>query len=187
MATKTTSKNSATQISLLRVCRVHFYLALAFAIQIMAYDAWKLITPETVLQRWILAAGILIGTTIVWYQTRIKVKQESNLAVQVFSLVALDIIVVSIFVYMTRGMASRAVALFAIPIITAGVLKSRAALYTAAFLCIAAYTTAAVAYAVFNFNEGYNIERYGEIGFYSAVVLLLAGLVWAVINPRNRD
>jgi len=183
--TKNTQSDS-TPNRLVRACRMHFYFVLLLAIQIMLYDAWKLITPEAVLQRWLVAAGLLIATTVVWYLAKNPGNDSGRTKRLVFSLVAVDIVAVSTIIYMTRGMASRAVLLYIIPIVTAAALQSRTALFASAFFSIAAYTSTAVAYFVLNFNEGYKIELYGEVGFYSAGLLLLAGLLWAVIKvPRN--
>ena len=183
----TKAQLAITKSRFISVCRAHFYFVLLFAVQIMIYDAWKLITPESVLQRWLVSAGLLVSTAAVWYLARTPSNDAGRFKRLVFALVLVDVVAISIFVYLSRGMASRAVALYAIPIITAGVLQSRTALYTAAFLSIAAYSSAAVAYFVLNFNEGYKIELYGEVGFYAVAMILLASLSWAVINPDKSD
>jgi heme/copper-type cytochrome/quinol oxidase subunit 4 len=89
-------------------------------------------------------------------------------------------------VYVQRGMASRAVALYAIPLVVSTVLMSRAALLTTAALCVAAYTTTAVSYFVLNFNEGYKIELYGEITSYSVYFVILAALLWVSIRHKPK-
>src|SRR5690606_10929252 len=98
-------------------------------------------------------------------------------------LILADILIASFSVYTQRGMASRAVLLYIIPILVAASLGKRVVLFGAALLGIAAYTTTAIMYFVLNFNEGYKVELYGEIGFYSAIFLLVASLLWGVVKP----
>lgn len=174
------------QASIVSVSRVHFAFVLLAALQIMIYDAWKLVTPEYVLWRWVAVVLLLVVVTAVWYLAKVVSSQSLTLYTGfVFVLIVADITFASFSVYMQRGMASRAVALYAIPIIVSTILLSRAALFATALLCIAAYVLTAVSYFVLNFNEGYKIELYGEVGFYSALFLLLAALLWAVIRPKK--
>jgi len=183
MAKKTV--NGRLQSNLLNVVRLHFVYALLFAIQIIVYDAWKLITPEAVLERWIVAAMLFVVATVVWYLAHNK-----NIAAKFYrglllALILADIGVASFSVYTQRGMASKAVVLYVLPIMVSAVLASRAAILATAALCIAAYFTTAVSYFVLNFNEGYKIELYGEVIFYSAFFLLLASLMKVIISPKE--
>lgn len=186
------SKNNA-QVSLsdwlqngvLRISRVHFFLVAALVGQIILYDAWKVLTPDVVMWRWVSALVLLVGTTVVWQLAHSPDKSPGFYKRLVFGLVALDIAIATFGVYTQRGMASRAVFLYAIPIIVSAILLSRVALFTTATMCIAAYATAAMVYFTVYFNEGYKAELYAEVGFYSAGFLLLAGLLSAVIHFKN--
>lgn len=171
--------------SVIKVAGIHFVLVFAYILQVMVYDAWKLINPETVLLRWIMAAFVLLVTTAVWYLAHSRVSSTSSYKMLVWALILADVSLASFNVYTQRGMASRAVALYAIPIAVSAVLASRAALLATATLCIAAYTTTAVSYFVLNFNEGYKIELYGEVGSYSFLFLILAALLWVAIRPHR--
>ena len=179
------STRNDLRLRTIRISRLHFLYAALFAGQIIIYDAWKLITPEVVVRRWIMTTILLIVTAAVWYLARGKAGDNALYKRLVFALILVDIITASFNVYIQRGMASRAVMLYAIPIIVATVLKSRSAIFTAATLCVAAYTSTAIAYFVLNFNEGYKIELYGEVGFYSILMLLLAAMLWSVTRPRS--
>ncbi len=185
---KQTNKNQILQFrnSVTRVARWHFAYVLALAGQIIIYDAWKLITPEVVLQRWLVAAGLLAVTAVVWFLAKSKAMAANAYRNLVFVLIAADILVASFLVYSQRGMASRAVILYVIPIITAAVLRSRSAIVATAALCVAAYTSTALGYFVLNFNEGYKIELYGEVGFYSIGLFIVAFLLWAAIRPARK-
>lgn len=188
--TKATTKVSFAdwlQLGALRLSRVHFFLAGAIAAQIILYDAGKVLTPSMVMWRWIAAAILLIGTAAVWQLAHNTNKNVGFYKRLIYGLILLDIAVATFGVYTQRGMASRTVFLYAIPIAVSAILLSRAALYTTAVLCIAAYSAAAITYFVLNFNEGYKIELYGELGFYSAMFLVLAGMLSAVIHFKDSN
>ena len=173
--------------SLVRVAKVHFLLILAYVAQIIAYDASKLITPQVVLQRWYAAAALTGVVVAVWYLARSKVNNISTYKLLTWVLILADISFAVFNVYTQRGMASRAVVLFLIPIIISAILLSRVALFTTAILCVAAYTSASVAYFVNYFNEGYKIELYGEILFYSSIFMAAALALWAVIKSKHHS
>ncbi|MBW3569035.1 hypothetical protein KY385_02805 [Candidatus Parcubacteria bacterium] len=170
---------------LIGICKVHFALVALIIVQIILYDASKLIPPEVVLDRWVVASMLLAITGAIWYFAK---SENGNLTFYksfLITLIGSDIALASYFVYDTRGMASRAVLLYVLPIIIAGLLLSRSALFATAILCIAAYSLTAVGYFVLNFNEGYKVELYGEVGFYSALFLIVAGLLAAILHPRK--
>jgi len=177
------------QISLraqtLRLSRAHFVYVLILASQIILYDAAKLISPESVLNRWAITAGLLVVTTLVWALAHQANKSNLLYEKLIYALILADIAVASFSVYSQRGMASRAVLLYVIPIVVAASLGKRVVLFGTAMLSIAAYTTTAIMYFVLNFNEGYKVELYGEIGFYSAIFLLLASLLWGAVSPKQ--
>lgn len=181
------SKNTAVQLKLgtLRVSRIHFLYAVALGVQVVIYDAWKLITPQALLQRWLVTAALLGTTTIVWFLAKSRQFTAAGYRNLIYTLVAIDIFVASFAVYSQRGMASRGVFLYVIPIITAAVLASRSTILATTILSVAAYTSTALAYFVLNFNEGYKIELYGEVGFYSVALFIVGFLAWAVVRPKK--
>jgi len=181
MATKNTLRQR-----LIRTSKIHFIFVTALIAQVIIYDASKLIPPETVLKRWIGAAILLAITAIIWYFAKNKSTSVAYDKLLLSLLVLADIVAISFVIYGTRGMASRAVALYAIPIVISAIVLKRTAVYTTAVLCIAAYTTTAISYFVLNFNEGYKVELYGEIGFYSVVMLILAGIINTLIPSQNK-
>ncbi len=187
MTTKPKNTVEMLKIQIVRIARVHFYLAAALAVQIMIYDAWQLIAPQAVLQRWLIVGMLFIVATSVWMFARTPTNKIVFFDRLLGLLIAVDVVAASLLIYQTRGMASRAVMLYGIPIIVASVLKRRTVIFGTALFCIAAYVATAVAYFVWNFNEGYKIELYGEIGLYSALMLIFAGLLWAVHNPAKKD
>lgn len=171
----------------LRLARVHFVYAGLLALQVIIYDAWKLIVPEVVLKRWLVAAAFMVIITIVWYHARSNRTTDAQARRLAYALIAADIAVATFNIYGQRGMASRAVMLYAIPLVVALVIKSRRALYATAALATVSYATAAVSYFILNFNEGYKIELYGEVGFYSAVIFIIAALLLGTLRSSDRD
>lgn len=172
--------------NIIRVSKIHFIFVAVLIAQIIIYDASKLVPPEDLLKRWMITALLLTVTTAVWYFAKNKSTSAIQNKILLLVLILADIALVSSSVYMQRGMSSRAVALYAIPILVSAILLKRSAVYAVALLCITAYTLTSVAYFVLNFNEGYKIELYGEIGFYSVTFLIIAGLV-STLLPKKSD
>jgi hypothetical protein len=179
------NQKAPIQSRILRVTRVHFSLSLVLVLSIIIFDAWGLIAPENVLQRWTIAAFLFVVNTIVWYLSRSNFKSAGYYKALIFALILVDIAVATFLVYNERGMASSAVMLYAIPITTSGILNSRRGLFATAAFSTAAYTLAAVRYFVINFNEGYKVELYGIITFYSALFFVLAALLWVIIGSNS--
>lgn len=179
-------KSSEVRSRTRKIASVHFLYVLVLAIQIIVFDAGKLINPETVLQRWIATGLLLVVTTFVWYISRNRSGNPATSKKLIGILILADIAMASYSVYITRGMASKAVLLFVIPIIVSCVLARRSALIATATLSIAAYVITSVAYFVLNFNEGYKLELYGEIGFYGALFVVIALLLWVFIRPNKK-
>jgi len=171
--------------SALRIARFHFVLVFLYAIQTVAYHASKLITPDLLLKRWVAAAALLLVTIGLWLIAKHRSGTASVYKLAIAGMILADTAFAAFNVYTQRGYASKAVLLFIIPIVVSVVFARRSALFGTALLAIAAYTTTAISYFVLNFNEGYMTELYGEIGFYSAVFLLLAGLLWATSHKQS--
>jgi hypothetical protein len=168
------------QTNTVRVARLHFFYVLVFAVSIIAYDAWKLITSQALIERWTLAVVMLSVTTIVWFLARNTSQSMRVYQLLLFAVIAMDILFAGYAVYFGRGMSSRGVALFAIPIVVSAVTLSRSAIYATATLCTGAYTYAALKYFTDNPSEGYKVELYGDLLFYAATFFLLASLLWTL-------
>lgn len=175
------------QTGIIRVCRVHFYIIGVYAIYIIASDATHLITPVVVYQRWLAAGLLLTVTAIVWYFSRAANNNTNFYRALLYALILADIGFASFNVYTQRGMASRAVLLFAIPIMVSALLLSRVATLMTATLATAAYVLVAVKYFVDFFNEGYKAELYIEVGFYAACFYALASLISVVIRFKSAE
>lgn len=172
--------------SLIRVAQLQLIFVVLYVAQIIAYDASKLITPEALMKRWIAAGSLALVAAIVWYLARSQVTTTRNYKLLTWALIVAGIAFAGFNVYTQRGMASRAVLLFVIPIAIATILHSRIALFTAAITSVIVYTTTAIMYFVNYFNEGYKIELYGEILFYSGVLFVITGLLWAALKSKRQ-
>lgn len=172
--------------SVVRLAHIHFAYAAAYVIQIILYDVWKLVTPQIILMRWLAAAALLLVTVIVWYVARSGTSSTPTLKWLVWALITADVALAAFNVYYQRGMASRAVFLFVIPIIVSASLLSRSAIFTTAILAVIAYSTSALAYFVLNFNEGLKIELYGEVGFYCTMFIVLASMLWSIVRTSRK-
>ena len=185
---KSINKKSSLSLGpgLLSFCKIHFALAGLFIAQIIVYDASKLIEPEAVLDRWFVVSVLLLINGFIWYFVKSKSGNIIPYKALLFAMMLADWALASFIVYSTRGMASRAVLLFIVPIIISGLLKSKSALYASAIASIAIYSLTCMAYFTWNFNEGYKVELYGEVGFYSAMFLVVAALLSTILHPKNK-
>ncbi len=153
----------------------------------IASDVTKLITPELVLQRWTVNTVVLIGVGIMWYLARGNSKNSNYYRLLIYVLIVLDLALATFSVYTQRGMASGAVAMYAIPIVLASIMLSRTAIFMVATISAALYSLAAVKYFVDFFNEGYKAELYIEVGFYCAIFFVLAALLSTIISFRDNE
>lgn len=151
---------------------------------LVAFDSWNLIAHEAVVWRWQAVSSVLIVNAICWYVARSDLKGQTPYKLIVLALVLADIAFASVNVYWQRGMASKAVALFAVPILISAILHSRRAILATATLASAAYSYTAVRYFHLHYGEGFKVELYGEIALYCGVFYILALLLLEIIKPR---
>lgn len=178
-------QNQAIRSGVLGAARAHFYFAMILAVSTIIFDAWDVITPDRVMQHWTLLSMLVIVTGLVWYAARDNVKNQGFYKILLGALILVDIIIAGFLVYIDRGMASRNVLLFAIPIVTSGLLASRRALFGTAAISAAVYSLAAIRYFVDNFNEGYKAELYGILAFYGVVLFVIAGSVLVIMSQNK--
>lgn len=175
------------QTNTVRVARAHFAFVAIYMISIVVFDSWNLYTHEAVSLRWTFAAGLLVLTSLVWYVGRMKFKSQSWYVNLVLLLIAADIIFAGLNVYWERGLDSKSVVLFAVPLIAAATLRSRSTLLVTSVLATAAYSTAAVRYFYQHYGESYRVELYGYLTFYCALFFVFAWLLWIIIRPSREN
>lgn len=177
-------KHDGSRASFVRIAKLHVIIAMFFGLQIIIYDAGKLITPEVVLKRWIVAGLLVLTGTVCWYLAKLN---DSSKVIRnlVWFMIIVDMIVASFSIYTQRGMASRAVLLFILPILVAATMRRRGMIYLTALIATVTYVVTAVAYFVLNFNEGYKLELYGELFFYSSLILATSSMIWALVRTKS--
>lgn len=162
---------------ILRVTRGHFYLILAYAAATIAFDSWNLFTHEVIAKRWTYGGVLAVACCLIWFGIKRYARSYRALTYLTYALITVDILFASLNVMIDRGMASKAVMLFALPLVVAVQLRRRSVVLVTTGLSIAAYTTVAVRYFHTFYGEGLRIQLYGEIGFYSALLCVLALLL----------
>ncbi len=170
-----------------RVSKIHFAYVLAHFGLIISFDSWNLLTKDSINQRWTLIAGLFVLNIIVWFMARIQFQTNTWYKLSIFSLAIYDILIASMFVYWERGMASLSVSLFFVPIIIVAALRSQGLLVATALLSGAAYSTAAVRYFNDNYGEGFRVQLWGTVVFYSFVFFVMAWLLIAVLHTPKRE
>lgn len=177
MAQKQKNLQQSVRHIVLRITRVHYLYILAYMFSIIIFDSWNLIEHEAVLQRWTAAGALLIVNTIIWYLCRAKLQNENVYKILLIVLLVSDILFAAVNVYWQRGMASKSVMLFVVPIISAALIKSRSLLLATTTIAAAAYSIASVRYFYENYGQGFRIELYGEVFFYTALLFVIAGFM----------
>ncbi|MDQ5972225.1 MAG: hypothetical protein QG553_384 [Patescibacteria group bacterium] len=168
-----------------RLTRVNLGLAAVLAVFIIASDAWNLVTRELTSQRWMMCGALLLVTAATWYLSRYNSKNPAYYKVLIVGIILAQVVLASFVVFTERGMASRGVALYALPIVSSLALLSRSAVFAAATLCTAAYAVTATQYFYIHFNEGYKAELYATLFLYSAVFYALAFVLSVVMRPKK--
>ena len=107
------------QTTAVRISRVHFIYVAAFLAQTIIFDTWNLYTHKAVSQLWT-AAGILLAFNVmVWFVARMKNPSYIYYVSVLLALIAADIIFASYIVWWQRGLYSKAVMLYLVPIVFA--------------------------------------------------------------------
>lgn len=169
----------------LRLTRIRFALLFFYAVSVAVFDSAHLMAPEIITQRaWLVATAL--GTNIaLWYLSHANEKSTGYYRKLIFSQLALDIIFASLSIYTDRGVASREVLLYAMPIIGAATLVSKKALFATAAMAVAAYFAASMRYYYKYPNEMYHVELYGMLALYSITLFIFAALLWVVVRARK--
>jgi hypothetical protein len=173
------------QATTVRVSRVHFLYIAAYLGATIVFDSWNLFPHVDIANRWTVAALFLVINTVCWYVARIKFSSNNVYVAIILLIVILDVIFAATNVYWERGLASKAVALFAVPIITAATLRSRSTVLAAASLSVAAYSLSAVRYFNLHYGESFRVELYGYVALYAASFFILALLLLIIIQPKE--
>jgi hypothetical protein len=185
MAKKPTSGASWLQTTVVRLTRIHFLYVVCFLVSIVIFDASNLYTHQAIGQIWT-AGGILMAVNVfLWFAARLKTPNYWFYVGLALALIIADIAFASYIVYWQRGLYSKSVMLFTVPIITAAALRSRSILLGTTALSAAAYSTVSVRYFFDHYGLGYRVELWANVGFFSAMFFVLAFLLMIIIRPST--
>jgi hypothetical protein len=179
-----TSGVGSVQASATRLARASLALCAAYAVFILGADAWNLVTRELTSQRWLMFGALLIISAVAWALARNAGRSSTYYRALICLMIFGQLALATFTIYTERGMSSRGVALFALPIASSVLLASRRAIYAVAALSTACYVMSATRYFYVYFNEGYKIELYSTLFLYSASFFVLAAIL-AVVVPRT--
>ncbi|MCW1908466.1 MAG: hypothetical protein KIH63_003955 [Candidatus Saccharibacteria bacterium] len=180
------SKTQELSKTVLYTTRTHFYYVLAYAVGLIIFDSWNLIPNDGMQQRWTAVGLLLLANVALWYLARNKTTSTQYFRVLTLVLIVADIMFAAYNVYLERGMASRSVILFAVPIVLSASTLSRRTIYASAFVSAAAYVMAITRYFTEHYGEGYKVELYGIAILYSSLFFVLAALLWTIV-PKKRS
>jgi hypothetical protein len=169
----------------LRVTRARFAFLLAVGISIGVFNAAHLMPPPLIEQRVITTAVAVFLNVFLWYFSHRHTTNPNYYRILLMIQIVADIVFASFMIYSDRGAASRSVIFYAIPILVAGTLVSKSALYGTAALCTAAYCLVGMHYFYVHTNEMLHAELYGVLVLYSAMFFVMAAMLWAVVRARK--
>lgn len=164
--------------------RIQFIFISAYVGLIVVYDAFSLITPNALLWRWVSVSVLLVAVTTIWYAGRSK-RSQSYYSWLLYGYIVIGILFAAVNVYTQRGMASKAVMLFVLPILYSAMFLRRSSIFFVATLSATAYVLASMWYAINNPSEGYKVELYGEVAFYGILLYIIASLLWILIHSKK--
>jgi hypothetical protein len=185
MAKKPTKANSWLQTTAVRVTRIHFLYLLAFLASIIIFDASNLYTHQAISELWTAGGIMMLINIILWFAARLKVSNYWFYVALVLALIAADVIFASYIVYWERGLYSKAVVLYTVPIIVAAAMRSRSILLATTALSAASYSIVSVRYFFDHYGLGYRVELWANVTFFSAIMFVLAFLLMVVIRPTE--
>jgi hypothetical protein len=172
--------------SLNRVVKWHAGLLGLFVASLLIYEAWNLLTSQALLERWLVIAVLTATLIFVNTASRPIVPKTSYYNYLIIAIITVDIFITSYLVFSQRGMASKAVALFFIPIIASRMFNSIRAIYITTATCAIAYATMTITYFFNNPSEGYKVELYGETAFYAVLLFIGAGILASSLKPYDK-
>lgn len=178
-------KSNSMQQGVRKICKISFLFISVFALAIIMSDAWNLITTKIVVQRWGSAALFTAITALVWYAASFDTKNLFFFQLLLMFQILLYIFLITYLVYSQRGIASRAVALYAIPIILSAIVKKRTAIYLTAILCTIAYALSSIQYFYANYGQAYKAELYVELGFFCATFFVIAAVTSVIAGAKR--
>jgi len=158
-----------------KLAKFNFAFLAVFAIFIIIFDGGNVLTREAVYHRWVFEALLFVVFTLFWVAVK-KAGQKTIFAALILCVLA-ELALAGFMTYWERGMASTSTVLYMLPIASIALTRSRTYTVAASLLASATYIFASTKYFYDFFNEGYRVQLYGEIFFYSALFLLVGWVI----------
>lgn len=184
MAQKNSNVTRLLQQHAVRLAQIEFGLIIAYIVFIIGSDAWNLVARQVTSERWLMAGTLLIITGLVWFFGRSLNRSPNYYRFLMVIIIAVNIALSTFAVYSERGMASRGVALYYLPVVASVLLLSRRAIWATATVCTGAYIMATTRYFYVYFNEGYKIELYSTVWLYSAGFFVVAAILTTLLSRQ---
>lgn len=173
------------QVASVRVSKLGFVFSAIYASTTLIFKLWKLITPEILIQRWVISLLVFSITLALWWYSRSRNLSPTYYKGIILIQIIMYLAIGSYSIYTERGMASNSIILFTIPLIIIALEFSTKALFATATLCSMVYATSAIKYFKNFPSEGYKVELYGGIAFYVSILYLISALLWVLITSKT--
>ncbi len=183
--TKKQAESKRLKTSILRITKLGFAFVFIYAISTLVYKLWGLLTPEILMQRWIVTLLVLSVVSVLWWHSKGKMLTATYYKGLIMLQILMYLAVAAYSIYSERGMASNSVVLFTIPIVIVALEYNGKALLSTTALSILVYSSASIKYFKDYPSEGYKVELYGGLFFYASILLLVAGLLWVLMRSKK--
>ncbi len=173
----TNNKNLSAPSRLLpMLSRLNFAFLAVYAAFIIIFDSSNVITRESTYHRWMFEGLLFFVFTVFWVVIN-KVHSSAVIFTALVGCVVAELALAGFMTYWERGMASTSTLLYLLPIISMALWKSRTFTIAVSLLASAMYMVSSTKYFYDFFNEGYRVQLYGEIFFYSAVFIIFGTMI----------
>lgn len=180
------AESKRLQKASLNTSRLGFVFIAIYAATVLIYKLWKLVTPNILQQKLFVIIIMTMVTLSIWWFSRIRKLAPSTYKVLIFLQALMYIIVAGYNIYTERGMASNSIILFVIPLTVVALAFNGKSLLATALISSAVYAGVAIKYFMNFPSEGYKVELYGGIVFYTSIIYLISAMLWLLIRSRQQ-
>ena len=159
-----------------KLAKFNFLFVVGFALHTIIFDGGNVLTRQGVYHRWLFFALLLAVYTAYWAACKKATKSYQIFRVLLLCVTA-ELVLAGFITYWERGMASTSTILYALPIASMALWRSRTYTIGVSILASATYALAATKYFYDFFNEGYRVQLYGEIFFYAVIFIVVGSII----------
>ena len=168
------------------LAKFNFAFVGVFAVYIIIFDGGNVVPRAAIYHRWEFAAILLAVFTLFWIVTK-KASSRRVIFGALLLCILAELALAGYTTYWERGMASMSTILYMLPIATAALTTSRTYTVGTALLASAAYMYASTKYFYDFFNEGYRVQLYGQVFFFSALFILIGSIVASAVHSKPKN